>query len=151
MAWKLFGGNWLTGIVCWWPGAIVDIPNGWHLCDGNEGTPDYRNVLLIGAGDLYTPGQVLGSLTHLHLVTGFTGWDVTQHRHDFSSVTESPGFGVYDYESVPGDYQEYGEHSHTFDGLTDLVSPVHRHTIAVNSQAAAHLPPCKAGCWIMKL
>lgn len=28
-----------AGIICLWYGAIVDIPSGWHLCDGTEGTP----------------------------------------------------------------------------------------------------------------
>lgn len=33
-----------------WSGAIVDIPAGWVLCDGNNGTPDLRGVFIVGAG-----------------------------------------------------------------------------------------------------
>ena len=30
------------------------IPRGWHLCDGNAGTPDLRNKFIVGAGTDYT-------------------------------------------------------------------------------------------------
>lgn len=33
-----------------WSGAIVDIPAGWVLCDGNNDTPDLRGKVVIGAG-----------------------------------------------------------------------------------------------------
>lgn len=45
--------NIMKGLICIWSGAIVDIPAGWALCDGNNGTPDLRNKLVIGAGDTY--------------------------------------------------------------------------------------------------
>lgn len=43
----------MKGIVCLWSGAIVDIPAGWQLCDGTNGTPDLRDKFIIGAGDTY--------------------------------------------------------------------------------------------------
>lgn len=43
----------MIGIICLWEGAIVDIPAGWQLCDGTNGTPDLRNKFVIGAGDTY--------------------------------------------------------------------------------------------------
>lgn len=119
----LLKGSPLYGIVCWWPFAIVDIPNGWHLCDGTEGTPDYRNYMLIGAGDLYAPGQVLGALTHLH--TGFTDEDFVE-LDTGDQIDDAVGEGEYSTETYPYDWPF----------TTDL---------------ANHLPPCKAGCWIMKL
>lgn len=60
----------MQGIVVFWPGAIADIPAGWHLCDGTMGTPDYRNCYLAGAGDLYNPGDSFGSDTQQHTFTG---------------------------------------------------------------------------------
>lgn len=47
----------MFGIICLWSGAVVDIPDGWHLCDGTEDTPDLRNKFVIGAGDVYNPGD----------------------------------------------------------------------------------------------
>lgn len=51
----------MTGIICLWSGAVVDIPEGWHLCDGTEDTPDLRNKFVIGAGDAYIPGDSLST------------------------------------------------------------------------------------------
>ena len=33
----------MPGMIMLWAGAIVDIPSGWHLCDGDAGTIDLRN------------------------------------------------------------------------------------------------------------
>jgi len=60
----------MKGIICLWGGAIVDIPTGWHLCDGNAGTPDLRNKFVIGAGDTYAPEATGGESSHDHLFTG---------------------------------------------------------------------------------
>ena len=40
----------MKNIICIWAGAIVDIPAGWALCDGNDGRPDLRTKFVIGAG-----------------------------------------------------------------------------------------------------
>jgi len=58
------------GIILVWSGAIIDIPAGWILCDGNGGSPDLRNKFLVGAGDTYCPGDQGGSFTHDHTFTG---------------------------------------------------------------------------------
>lgn len=44
-------------IIVIWSGAVVDIPAGWALCDGNNGTPDLRDKLVIGAGGSLNPGE----------------------------------------------------------------------------------------------
>lgn len=58
------------GLITIWSGAIVNIPAGWVLCDGNNGTPDLRSRFIVGAGLLYAPSQVGGSLDHTHTFTG---------------------------------------------------------------------------------
>lgn len=45
----------MKGIIVLWGGAIVDIPAGWALCDGNGGRPDLRDKFVIGAGNAYNP------------------------------------------------------------------------------------------------
>lgn len=42
-----------------WSAAIVDIPAGWALCDGNNGTPDLRGCIVGGAGGAWNPGDVV--------------------------------------------------------------------------------------------
>lgn len=64
------------GMILLWSGAIVDIPNGWHLCDGTEDTPDLRDKFVVGAGDTYALGDTGGSVNHNHTFTS------DSHYHD---------------------------------------------------------------------
>jgi len=59
-----------SGCIILWSGAIVDIPSGWFLCNGNNGTPDLRNRFVIGAGDTYNPNDTGGAFSHNHTFTG---------------------------------------------------------------------------------
>jgi len=59
----------LGGIIAW-GGAIVDIPAGYQLCDGTNGTPDMLNKFQIGAGQIYNPGDSGGASAHSHPFTG---------------------------------------------------------------------------------
>jgi len=65
------------GLILLWHGAIVDIPSGFKLCDGNNGTPDLRDKFVIGAGSTYNPADTGGTLTHTHAFTG------DGHTHTF--------------------------------------------------------------------
>lgn len=113
----------MKGIVVFWPGAIADIPAGWHLCDGTDGTPDYRNCYLAGAGDLYNPGDSFGSDTQQHAFTG------DGHSHNILSGS--------DIENVsPAGNYGYGVST---SGVTGTTNP------------ADNRPQTKAGCWIIKL
>lgn len=58
------------GTIVLWSGAIVDIPTGFHLCDGNNGTPDLRDRFIAGAGLALNPGDTGGSVNHNHTFTG---------------------------------------------------------------------------------
>lgn len=37
-----------VGIISMWAGAIADIPNGWFICDGENGTPDLIGRFVVG-------------------------------------------------------------------------------------------------------
>jgi microcystin-dependent protein len=37
------------GVIVMWSGKIADIPSGWALCDGTNGTPDLRDKFIVGA------------------------------------------------------------------------------------------------------
>lgn len=38
------------GVIVMWSGDVDKVPEGWALCDGNNGTPDLRNVFILGYG-----------------------------------------------------------------------------------------------------
>ncbi len=60
----------LKGQIVLWYGSIATIPDGWVLCDGDNGTPDLRNRFMVGAGDSYAVDDTGGSVNHNHNFTG---------------------------------------------------------------------------------
>lgn len=48
------------GYVVLWYGQEPDIPQGWVLCDGENGTPDLRGRFVKGASDYSISGSVVG-------------------------------------------------------------------------------------------
>lgn len=63
------GHKTVFGCIVAYHGAIVDIPTGWALCDGNNGTPDLRDSFVVGAGGVYPVGNTGGNPTHTHAFT----------------------------------------------------------------------------------
>ena len=55
-----------AGVIAIWSGALVDIPDGWVLCNGSNGTPDLRSSFIQGAAVGANPGTVSGANTHSH-------------------------------------------------------------------------------------
>lgn len=92
-----------VGIIVMWSGAVVNVPSGWAICNGANGTPDLRNRFVVGAGNVYAPGNNGGSDTvsllptnlpsHSH--TGSTNAVSTDHTHAFNSTTDSSGNHVH--------------------------------------------------------
>lgn len=57
------------GMIILWSGLIADIPGGFALCDGTNGTPNLQNNFVVGAGDGYVVGAAGGSTTQVHTGT----------------------------------------------------------------------------------
>lgn len=55
-----------AGLIAMWAGLIANIPTGWALCDGLNGTPDLREKFIKGAAAGQNPGATGGSATHGH-------------------------------------------------------------------------------------
>lgn len=55
--WKRAGTIVPAGTVVMWSGSILDIKPGWVLCDGQNGTPDLRDIFVLGAGGSKNPGD----------------------------------------------------------------------------------------------
>jgi len=93
------------GGIIMWSGTIANIPQGYALCNGSNGTPDLRNKFVIGAGSTYAPAATGGAAT-VTLVEA----NLPAHTHTWSGTTTSAG-----------------GHNHT---LTD---PGHYHNSAVST------------------
>jgi len=79
------GGGELAGlpdgaIVLMFSGAVVDIPTGWQLADGTNGTSDMVDMFVVGAGNTYNPGDTGGATTHTH-GPGTLNTDNDTHNH----------------------------------------------------------------------
>lgn len=46
---RLLNALGLRGVIVLWSGLVRDIPPGWGLCDGTQGTPDLRDRFIVGA------------------------------------------------------------------------------------------------------
>jgi hypothetical protein len=51
-----------SGVIAMWAGLVANIPSGWNLCDGTNGTPDLTDRFIKGG----VPGSTGGGATHSH-------------------------------------------------------------------------------------
>lgn len=167
------------GIITLWSGSIATIPDGWYLCNGQNGTPDLRNKFVYGASTDINVGLTGGSkdavvVSHNHSASSdsqgnhaHTTWTDAQgnHSHTFSigrnfgsDKPSSTGvqFGGYGFTNYNG-YQDTlgtnyaGAHGHNI-GMNG--AGVHAHNITVNSNGESgtdkNLPPYMLLAYIMK-
>ncbi len=65
------------GIIIW-SGSANNIPTGWVLCDGNNGTPNLTNRFVLGAGNNYNVGVTGGEATHTLTID-----EMPNHSHEY--------------------------------------------------------------------
>lgn len=71
-----------SGLIAVWLGSVADIPDGWALCDGSNGTPDLTAKFIKNATTPATDvGDTGGSLTHSHTGTDHSHAVPTAHTH----------------------------------------------------------------------
>ena len=118
-----------AGIVVMWSGAADNIPSGWVLCDGTNGTPDLRNRFIVGAGSTYAVGATGGSDT-----VKLTVSQMPSHKHTMNAAsgTEDPFKSYY----VPKG--------------NDMGGGTFSTNAAGSSAAHENRPPYYALCYIMK-
>lgn len=158
-----------VGAILMWSGSVANIPSGWVLCDGANGTPDLRDRFVLGAGSTYAVGAVGGSadatlVAHDH--GGVTGLQNANHTHSFT--TDAVGDHIHGgagrtasgqhafaengggYVAPIGNTTPAGAHSHS--GVTAANNANHAHSIptAGSSATGANMPPYYALCFIMK-
>lgn len=71
--------NVFPGIIVMWSGNIEDLPDGWVLCDGRNGTPDLRDRFILGA-DGTDIGDTGGSHTKTIAID-----NLPPHSHTFTT------------------------------------------------------------------
>lgn len=115
------------GVIVMWSGSKDQIPAGWALCDGQNGTPDLRDKFIVGGGG--TMPATGGAKNHSHTVSehqhGITASDLNHyhgvqgHTHNFSGKTGSEDRKDDDIEDGSGEEVANTDHRHSFSGTTD--------------------------------
>ncbi|MEO9964876.1 MAG: hypothetical protein ABJF11_03755 [Reichenbachiella sp.] len=67
------------GGIIMWSGSINEIPYGWVLCNGSNGTPDLTDRFIVGAGDNYSIGNTGGDAL-------ITNQEMVKHNHGFGTL-----------------------------------------------------------------
>lgn len=91
-----------TGVIVMWSGTNADIPSGWALCDGTNGTPNLVDRFILARSAASNTNTTGGSNTVTLAET-----NLPSHSHAMSSVTTGAG----------GDHTHGGtgaNHSHSY-------------------------------------
>ena len=166
-----------SGGIILWSGLVSNIPSGWYLCNGQNGTPDLRNTFVIGAhsdsgGSAKT--TITGSSTQSGgskdaILVSHTH-NLQNHVHGVNLTTNNPGNHQHTYVDqyvvIDNGYRPWpasnndcaarnvntgsgGAHTHTVSGNTGTPSTNTTDTLG-ESATNKNLPPYYALCYIMK-
>lgn len=111
------------GSIIGW-GLKSEIPKGWVVCDGSNGTPDLSNRFAYGTQKTSEVGDTIGT---------------ENHKHSFSSSTD-PMTDDDLAKGVKGGLQKMGDERHT-----------HNHTVKGNTDTQSNIPPGTKIVFIMKI
>jgi len=143
-----------AGVILLWSGSTSNIPTGWVLCNGANGTPDLRNRFVVGAGSTYGVGATGGAdsvtLTtsqipsHNHSATSTSTVTDPGHTHLFDGATSSGGSGSSDRDGT--------RVTKTTGSATTGISVSTSTSIGYTGGGSSHenRPPYYALCYIMK-
>ena len=143
-----------SGLICMWSGSQV--PRGWFLCDGKNGTPDLRNRFIVGAGSEYTINSVGGFKE-----TILNANQLPSHVHEIKVNANNSEYYTNKYEGSLGDEEGYvlgtrdgesklcipGEDMDTQDLNYDFTIET---TANVGGESIDNRPPYYALAYIMK-
>lgn len=120
------------GTIVIWSGTTDNIPTGWQLCDGTNGTPDLRDKFVLGAG----PNHAVGSSGGEENVTLTVG-QMPSHNHGINNQSGTMSYTTGEKNQVVYDFTQTGRYFNT--------------QSTGSSQAHNNMPPYYALCYIMKL
>lgn len=120
-----------AGAIIMWSGTTANIPTGWALCNGQNGTPDLRDRFVMGA----TADSDIGEIGGENQVT-LTVEQMPSHAH--TGGTNSAGTHVHPLQNVPSS-RSGGTHwyptnqSGTGEAPSMGSSGQHTHSVTLNS------------------
>jgi hypothetical protein len=127
------------GMIMMWAGAVSQIPAGWVLCDGGNGTPNLRDRFIVGAGSGYGVGAT-GGANEVQLLKRH------MPRHSHKSANTSNQIAGHGWPTrVAGGNQNSIDTNGVVTSFNDLISEEGEDVPHENR------PPYYALCYIMKV
>lgn len=150
-----------SGIICLWSGSVDNIPDGWALCNGENGTEDLRDKFVVGAGRNYAVNATGGNTSQNVNLSGATGGttlavnQMPSHTHLTAQVYGYSGSNSTYYPMVikPTDDLRVNSQSRPGGDINTWGaggSQSHAHSLS-GSATVSTLPPYYAKCYIQKL
>lgn len=129
------GGGVPVGTIVIWSGTASNIPSGWALCNGQNGTPDLRGRFVLGGGGTHTVGSTGGEETHTLTIA-----EMPEHSHTSKKVGSSDVAKKWD----------------TGDSTSLMMSAITKMSDTPSGSAGSsnphnNMPPYYVLCYIMKL
>ena len=140
------GGNVAVGSIMIWSGATNQIPTGWQLCDGTNGSPDLRDKFVIGAGNNYNVDDTGGSTTETVNISGSDTVNIS--ASDNVTISGTTGTVQQTGGSAYTSMYSQANHTHSFSGSA-TVNITASDTVNISgSDTVNTLPPYYALCYI---
>ena len=111
-----------SGLIAMWSGTNANIPTGWNLCDGSNGTPDLTNRFVMGRAGGSNSGAASGANTVTLAET-----NLPSHTHSISMDTGGGGA-----HTPGGNLNNSGNHTHTVSGNANAGGD-HSHNFNANT------------------
>ena len=143
------GASLPSGLIAIWKGSTSTIPDGWILCDGQNGTPDLRDKFVLGAGNSYSVDSTGGEETHVLTVE-----EMPSHSHDTAHnikttifktrQLDGAGYPNYEHQYVYSANNANEDYAYEFTYNKSILSDTG------GNSAHNNMPPYYALCYIMK-
>ncbi len=155
------------GVINMWSGSPTDLPYGWALCDGTNGTPDLRGRFIVGYNPSDTDYATVGNAGGAKMVT-LTTSQMPSHSHGGTLTTSTDGVHSHgvtmSYRGEDGKSQKNGTTILCTDqpvtgadarSVKIVNSGSHDHTVTLTSQGSnaphENRPPYYTLAYIMKI
>ena len=128
-----------------WTGTLANIPLGYVLCDGNNGTPNFLDYFIKGANDASGIGDTGGSSVHGHTADSHNH---TQNSHSHTISANSVN-ALYGKQNGTGKFT-MNTHSHTVNALSTTATNQSTTITINNCSSQANYPPYYKVAYIMQ-